>query len=194
MTSILRCIKPCMIMNFSKTEIFQSVLYYVCILHKIFPSLYPDKISNMYICNPITAHWLLCNTIMLTWKFTELLVTTKLTKPCKARAVDLSWEAQVSRDLRNSSFGLVWDAAFFSAAATSSSANRMSRVRWWVYRPASWMGSTQASSRESLWWLCHHPGGVMKIDPVVQSTLLTLQVIRNLNTKVPIPGTKVFIQ
>lgn len=39
-------------MNFSTTEIFKTVLYYVCILHYIFPSLSPDKISNIYIRNP----------------------------------------------------------------------------------------------------------------------------------------------
>ena len=43
-------------------------------------------------------------------------------------------------------------------SASSSSTNRMSSVRWWVYSPASCMGSTHATSSDSLWCECHHPG------------------------------------
>ena len=54
-------------------------------------------------------------------------------------------------------------------SSSSSSTNRMSSVLWCVYKPASCMGSTHATSSDSLWCECHHPGGVMKTPPGVQS-------------------------
>mmetsp|Transcript_8071 Transcript_8071/g.26805 ORF Transcript_8071/g.26805 Transcript_8071/m.26805 type:complete len:212 (+) Transcript_8071:389-1024(+) len=54
-------------------------------------------------------------------------------------------------------------------SSSSSSTNRMSSVRWYVYKPASCMGSTQATSADSLWCECHHPGGVTKTAPLHQS-------------------------
>jgi hypothetical protein len=54
-------------------------------------------------------------------------------------------------------------------SSSSSSTKRMSSVRWWVYSPASCMGSTHATSSDSLWCECHHPGGVTNTPPGVQS-------------------------
>ena len=44
------------------------------------------------------------------------------------------------------------------------------QVTWNVSSPASWNGTTQASSLDSLWWLCHHPGGVVNAPPVCHGT------------------------
>ena len=48
---------------------------------------------------------------------------------------------------------------------------RISRVRWWVYNPASCIGRTQAGVLVSLWWECHHPGGVENTAPVLHTHL-----------------------
>mmetsp|Transcript_23329 Transcript_23329/g.40692 ORF Transcript_23329/g.40692 Transcript_23329/m.40692 type:complete len:211 (-) Transcript_23329:617-1249(-) len=47
--------------------------------------------------------------------------------------------------------------------------NWMSSTPCWVSRPASWTGSTQASSSVSLWCECHQPGGVVNTPPARQS-------------------------
>mmetsp|Transcript_10022 Transcript_10022/g.37168 ORF Transcript_10022/g.37168 Transcript_10022/m.37168 type:complete len:223 (+) Transcript_10022:814-1482(+) len=54
-------------------------------------------------------------------------------------------------------------------SASSSSTNRISSVRWCVYKPASCIGNTHATVSLSLWCECHHPGGVTNTPPGIQS-------------------------